>query len=156
MAQACRLIETAEDEPKLDEIARAAGLSPHHFHRIFKRIAGVTPKAYAAAHRRKRLRTELKRSRSVTEAIHGSGFNSSSRFYASSSAALGMTPSEYRAGGKNTEIRFAFDNCSLGGISVTCAALPVFLECVLDRDFPVHKELAVHRLDGLVNGHTCL
>jgi AraC family transcriptional regulator of adaptative response/methylated-DNA-[protein]-cysteine methyltransferase len=121
VAEACRLIETAEEEPKLGALAEAAGLSPHHFHRIFKRVAGVTPKAYAVAHRQKRVRDQLKRSRSVTEAIHESGFSSSGRFYASSAHVLGMTPSDFRAGGQNTEMKFAVGQCSLGSILVAAS-----------------------------------
>jgi len=49
IARACRLIEQAESAPTLTELAGAAGLSTHHFHRLFKAITGVTPKAYAAA-----------------------------------------------------------------------------------------------------------
>ena len=112
--EACRLIETAEQEPKLDELAEAAGLSPYHFHRVFKSVLGVTPKAYAAAHRHKRVREELGRSATITEAIYGAGFNSNGRFYATSSEALGMTPNQFRAGGANAEIRYAIGESSLG------------------------------------------
>ena len=68
IANTCRLIEAAEEEPKLDELAQSAGLSAYHFHRIFKAITGVTPKAYAIAHRQKRVREKLGTSKSVTEA----------------------------------------------------------------------------------------
>src|SRR5204863_135155 len=51
VARACRLIETAEEVPSLDALADAAGLSRFHFHRVFKTTTGLTPKAYAAAHR---------------------------------------------------------------------------------------------------------
>jgi AraC family transcriptional regulator of adaptative response/methylated-DNA-[protein]-cysteine methyltransferase len=118
VAKACRMIESAEEAPPLDELARAAGLSPHHFHRIFKSIAGVTPKAYATAHRHSRVREQLKRSRTVTEAIHSSGFNSNGRFYANAPEALGMTPSDFRAGGQDVRMTFAVSKCSLGFILV--------------------------------------
>lgn len=121
VAEACRLIETAEDAPKLDELARTAGLSPYHFHRIFKAIAGVTPKAYAVAHRQKRVRETLERSTTVTEAIYEAGFGSNGRFYATSSGMLGMTPTDFRAGGTNAEIRFAIGECSLGAILVAAS-----------------------------------
>jgi AraC family transcriptional regulator of adaptative response/methylated-DNA-[protein]-cysteine methyltransferase len=116
--QACRLIETAEQEPKLDELAEAAGLSPYHFHRIFKSALGVTPKAYAVAHRAKRVRAELGRRKTVTQAIYGAGFNSNGRFYATSSETLGMTPSQFRSGGPDTEITFAIGESSLGKVLV--------------------------------------
>ncbi len=114
MEHACRLIEAAEQPPKLHELARAASLSAFHFHRLFRTVVGVTPKAYAAAHRRGRLRDNLKQNNSVTEAIYAAGFNSSGRFYANSTELLGMTPSEFRGGGFNAAMRFAVEKCSLG------------------------------------------
>jgi AraC family transcriptional regulator, regulatory protein of adaptative response / methylated-DNA-[protein]-cysteine methyltransferase len=116
--RACRLIETAEDEPSLHAIATASGLSPHHFHRIFKKVLGVTPKIYAMAHRNKRVRDALGRSATVTQAIYDAGFNSNGRFYASSAKTLGMTPTDFRSGAANTEIRFAIGQCSLGPILI--------------------------------------
>ncbi|HTD06748.1 bifunctional DNA-binding transcriptional regulator/O6-methylguanine-DNA methyltransferase Ada [Undibacterium sp.] len=122
VAQACRLIETAEQLPGLQQLADAVGMSRYHFHRVFKAIAGVTPKAYAAAHRGKRVREELARTGTVTQAIYDAGFNSNGRFYASSTQVLGMTPGRFRAGGVDTEIRFALGECSLGSILVASTA----------------------------------
>jgi AraC family transcriptional regulator of adaptative response/methylated-DNA-[protein]-cysteine methyltransferase len=121
VAEACRLIEGAEEPPALAELAGAVGLSPYHFHRIFKAITGVTPKAYAMAHRQKRLRDTLIRSTSVTEAIHEAGFNSSGHFYANAGDVLGMTPTAFRAGGKGMHLRFAIGTCSLGAILVAAS-----------------------------------
>jgi AraC family transcriptional regulator of adaptative response/methylated-DNA-[protein]-cysteine methyltransferase len=121
VARACRAIETAEEEPRLEALARAAGLSPHHFHRVFKAVTGVTPKGYATAYRQKRIRDTLPRSRNVTEAIHEAGFGSNGRFYASSAKVLGMRPSDFRKGGKNARLRFAVGNCSLGAILVAAS-----------------------------------
>lgn len=118
IAAACRIIEKSEDPPKLGQLASHAGLSPFHFHRVFKSITGITPKSYAAAHHAIRVRAELGRSESVTEAIFGAGYNSSSRFYEKSDGLLGMTPTRFRAGGANTAIRFAIGDCSLGAILV--------------------------------------
>ena len=122
VAEACRRIEEADEAPSLANLAQAVGLSPHHFHRVFKAVAGVTPKEYADAHRAGRVRDGLKRSNTVTEAIYGAGFNSSGRFYAQSDAVLGMTPRDYRAGGANTQIQFAVGECSLGAILVARSA----------------------------------
>ena len=118
VAKICRLIENAEEPPSLAELAGKAGLSAYHFHRIFKAVTGVTPRAYAAADRAKRMRSELGRGATVTEAIYGAGYGSNGRFYETADAVLGMTPSNYRAGGANTEIRFALGECSLGSILV--------------------------------------
>jgi AraC family transcriptional regulator of adaptative response/methylated-DNA-[protein]-cysteine methyltransferase len=122
VAEACRLIETAEKTPVLAALAKRAGLSPYHFHRVFKATTGVTPKAYAAAHRAKRVRDELTGSRTVTEAIYDAGFNSASRFYETSGQFLGMTPTDFRAGGADMEIRFAVGQCALGSVLVAQSA----------------------------------
>jgi AraC family transcriptional regulator of adaptative response/methylated-DNA-[protein]-cysteine methyltransferase len=118
VARACRWIEEAEETPALAALAQAAGLSRFHFHRVFKAVTGVTPKAYAAAHRGKRVRAELAHGGSVTAAIYGAGFNSSGRFYAAAPDLLGMTPTQFRAGGSGNVIRFAVGQCSLGAVLV--------------------------------------
>jgi AraC family transcriptional regulator of adaptative response/methylated-DNA-[protein]-cysteine methyltransferase len=99
-------------------LAQAVDLSPSYFHRIFKAATGLTPKDYAAADRAKRVRKGLAAGNSVTEAMYDAGFNSSGRFYEKSTEMLGMTPSQYRAGGLNEEIRFAVGQSSLGAILV--------------------------------------
>ena len=119
VAQACRRIEAAEQPPSLDDLARQAGLSPFHFHRVFKAATGLTPKAYADAHRANAVRTSLARgSSSVIEAIFDAGFNANSRFYEHADAMLGMKPTQYRAGGVDARIEFAIGESSLGAILV--------------------------------------
>jgi len=118
IAALCRFIDAAEQPPTLAELAAHAGLSPHHLHRLFKATTGVTPKAYAAARRAARVRAELATSESVTAAIYDAGYNSNGRFYAEAPARLGMTPTQLRAGGSDTDIRFAIGACSLGAILV--------------------------------------
>ncbi len=118
VADACRHIEHAETPPSLDVLARLAGLSSFHFHRVFKTITGLTPKGYASALRSRKVRVGLKGEHSVTDAVYGAGFNSNSRFYESADQLLGMKPSDYKAGGTNSEIHFAVGQCSLGAILV--------------------------------------
>jgi AraC family transcriptional regulator of adaptative response/methylated-DNA-[protein]-cysteine methyltransferase len=118
IAELCHFIETAELAPSLAELAERAQMSAYHLHRVFKARTGVTPKAYANAHRAERLRAELRRSASVTDALYGAGYNSGGHFYADAGKVLGMTPTRYRAGGIDTEIRFAIGQCSLGAILV--------------------------------------
>jgi AraC family transcriptional regulator of adaptative response/methylated-DNA-[protein]-cysteine methyltransferase len=119
VAEICRHIEAAADILSLDAMARRAGFSPYHFHRLFKAVTGVTPRAYAIAHRAKRVRDALAEpGATVTRAIYGAGFNSSGRFYAISNEVLGMSPITYRDGGENIEICFAIGECSLGAILV--------------------------------------
>ncbi|MBY8934180.1 bifunctional DNA-binding transcriptional regulator/O6-methylguanine-DNA methyltransferase Ada [Pseudomonas fluorescens] len=145
VATACRQIETAENPPALSELAETAGLSPFHFHRVFKAATGLTPRAYAAAHRSRRVREHLADGSSVTDALYEAGFNSNSRFYESANHLLGMKPGDYRAAGKNNDIHFAVGQCSLGAILVAqsergvCAILlgddPHQLVCDLQDQF---------------------
>lgn len=119
VARACRLIESSETPPSLDALASAVGMSPFHFHRLFKAETGLTPKAYSSAYRARRLREELSSAEaSITDAIYDSGFNSNSRFYEASGQLLGMRARDYRAGGAGATIRFAVGQCSLGAILV--------------------------------------
>jgi len=121
VAAACRMIECAAEAPSLHDLANFVGMSSHHFHRVFKTHTGLTPKGYAVAHRSRRVRDQLTRRQTVTEAIYGAGFNSNSRFYESSGALLGMTPKAFRAGGSGTSIRFAIGESWLGPILVAAS-----------------------------------
>jgi AraC family transcriptional regulator of adaptative response/methylated-DNA-[protein]-cysteine methyltransferase len=122
VARACRAMEAAETPPGLAELAAEAGLSPWHFHRVFKLATGLTPRAYAAARRAERLRSGLTAGASVTQAIYEAGFNASSRFYEQADALLGMTASAWRAGAPDTGISYAVGACSLGAILVAASA----------------------------------
>ena len=94
-------------------------MSGFYFHRLFKRITGLTPKAYGTARRSERVRERLADGKSsVTEAIYDAGFNSNGRFYAKSNEVLGMTPTAFRDGGLGMDIKFAVGECSLGSILV--------------------------------------
>jgi len=119
IVEACRLIEAAEEVPKLGDLAASVGMSPFYLHRQFKAVTGLTPRAYAVAHRAQKVRDELAHAdKSVTDAIYGAGFNSSSRFYEGSNEMLGMSPLLYKNGGKDADIRFAIGECSIGSILV--------------------------------------
>jgi AraC family transcriptional regulator of adaptative response/methylated-DNA-[protein]-cysteine methyltransferase len=115
--QACRAMEAGEP-PDLAMLAEKAGMSRFHFHRVFKAVTGITPKAYANALRASRTRQELERKQNVTAALYEGGFNSSGRFYEHAPALLGMTPTEFRNGGAGVRIRFAVAQCSLGALLV--------------------------------------
>ena len=142
VAEACRRIEASETPPPLAELARAAALSPGYFHRLFKAATGLTPRGYAASHQAGRVRRELARGCSVTEAIYGAGFNSAGRFYEKSTDLLGMTPTRFRAGGVDETIRFAVGQCSLGSILVASSGQGV--AAILIGDDP---EMLVHDLE---------
>ena len=119
----------AEEAPKLADLAASVGLSPYHFHRVFKAITGVTPKAYAAETRARRAADKLRTAETVTEAIYDAGFNSSSRFYENTAARLGMTPGAVRRGGAGAVIRFAVGEASLGAVLVAATTRACARSC---------------------------
>ena len=119
--KACRLIKASDSAPTLAALAKSVGMSAFHFHRIFTKAVGLTPKAYASAHRAERIRDTLPRQNSVTEAIYEAGYNSNSRFYEKSSEMLGMAPDAFRKGGRGVTIRFAVGECSLGSVLVAAS-----------------------------------
>jgi AraC family transcriptional regulator of adaptative response/methylated-DNA-[protein]-cysteine methyltransferase len=132
--RACERLASADEAPSLAVLAREASLSPYHFHRVFRKATGVTPKAYAAEVRAKRAAERLRTAGTVTEAIYDAGYNSSSRFYAHSTARLGMTPTAARRGGEGFVIRFAVGESSLGRVLV--AATEKGVCCVMIGDDP--------------------
>lgn len=121
VAAACRAIEASEATPSLDELAAGAGMSRFHFHRLFKTTTGVTPRAYALAHRAARVRRALTANARITDAIYEAGFGSTGPFYAAADRTLGMTPSAFRAGGLGTRIRYGVGRCTLGSILVAAS-----------------------------------
>ena len=68
-----RMLAAAEETPSLDALAGAAGYSPHHFHRLFKRATGVTPAAYYRNLRAQRAEAALAENGRITDAIYDAG-----------------------------------------------------------------------------------
>ncbi len=118
MEAALKLLAEAEEVPSLEVLAAAAGYSPHHFHRLFKRATGVTPAAYARALRSRRAADALGSNERITDAIYDAGYSGPARFYADAKMRLGMTPSTWRDGGRGETIRWALADTWLGRMLV--------------------------------------
>lgn len=115
------MLETAESPIGLKALAATVGLSPYHLHRVFKEHVGMTPRAYASAHRLQRAAGELREGASVTAAIHDAGYSSTSRFY-EAGGALGMAPPALRTGGGGVAMRAVVLPCKLGLVLVAATA----------------------------------
>ena len=113
-----RLLGQAEETPSLEALAAAAGYSPHHFHRLFKRATGVTPAAYYRRLRGQRAEAALADNGRITDAIYDAGYSGPARFYADAKGRLGMTPSAWRDGGRGETIRWATAETDLGTMLV--------------------------------------
>jgi AraC family transcriptional regulator of adaptative response/methylated-DNA-[protein]-cysteine methyltransferase len=142
VADACRLLEGSDEPPGVEALAARAGVSPPHFHRLFRRITGVTPKAYATAQRQRRVTASLRREAGVTEAIYAAGYGSPGRFYEEAPELLGMTPTAYRRGGRGEALEYATARCSLGRLLVATTARGVCAILLGDRVAELEAELA--------------
>ena len=127
--KACRMIAEADAPLSLKELAHAAGLSLFHFHRLFKKIVGVTPKQYAMEKRASLVREHLQEDATITQTMYQAGFGSSSRFYEKATATLGMKPSTYKNGAQDMCIRFAIVPSWLGLVLVAATAQGI---CAID------------------------
>ncbi len=140
VAKACRLLE--QDTPvTLEQLAAAVGISPYHFHRLFKSATGMTPKAWQQAFRARRLRSTLTESETVTDAVLAAGFPDSSSYYRQADAALGMTARQFRRGGDDADIRYILSDCSLGRCLVAESGRGICAILLADSDEQLLTEL---------------
>ena len=113
--QICRTIESYSDETlSLETLAKQAGLSPTHFQKRFKAIIGISPRQYQENCRLEKMKTELRGGSDVSTAIYAAGFGSGSRVYEKLDTRLGMTPRQYRNGGKGLTISYGTTSTAFG------------------------------------------
>lgn len=144
---ACSYIDDhLKDALTLATLSAQAGLSPHHFQRVFKRVMGISPRQYVEARRLSQLKESLQNGNDVTRALYSVGYGSSSRLYERSDVHLGMTPATYRRGGRGMRIHYTIVDCPLGRLLVAatdrgiCAVSlgddDTELEASLRREYP--------------------
>jgi AraC family transcriptional regulator of adaptative response/methylated-DNA-[protein]-cysteine methyltransferase len=142
VARAVEIIEAAEEQPQLAQLAEAVGYAPHHFQRLFTRAVGVSPAAYARATRIKRAERHLEENERVTDAIYDAGYQSPSGFYTDAKERLGMTPSAWRDGGRGETIRWTTFDSPLGEMLIAATSKGICRltfddsEASLRRQFP--------------------
>lgn len=131
----CRYIEQHADMPlPLVALAQKSGYSAAHLQRRFKALIGSSPKGYQSALRKERLKQRLQRQEPLGEAIYGAGYGSPSRVYERLGTTLGMTPKQYREGGRSLEIHYAAATTRLGRIGIGATARGIcFLQFAPDR-----------------------
>lgn len=119
LTQACDYLDSnLESRVGLDMLGKFVGLSAFHTQRLFRKYLGISPRQYQQARRMEHFRQNLPASDSVTTAMYDAGFGSSSRLYETSTEQLGMSPTEYRRGGKGVTIRFTIADSPMGKMLV--------------------------------------
>src|SRR5260370_11218446 len=107
ISRACEVIEQACEDPiRIESVARQLGVSPFRLQRMFRRLVGISPGAYAQSVRLRRFKKRLREGSDVTSALYEAGYGSSSRLYERSNGHLGMTPATYGRGGQGMEIGY--------------------------------------------------
>jgi AraC family transcriptional regulator of adaptative response/methylated-DNA-[protein]-cysteine methyltransferase len=146
IAAVCRRILSSTSPLSLNELASGANMSPGHFHRLFKKVLGITPKEYSSSIQSDRFLKALDDGYSVTEAVYEAGYSSSGLAYDQLKSKMVMKPSLYRKGAPGTMIQYAIAECFLGWIVVAnssrgiCAVLfsddPAELPGMIRERFP--------------------
>ncbi|HEV2581917.1 MAG TPA: bifunctional DNA-binding transcriptional regulator/O6-methylguanine-DNA methyltransferase Ada [Ktedonobacteraceae bacterium] len=138
----CDAIEQRlDDMPGLAELSSQVNVSPYHLQRVFKRVMGISPRQYAEARRLDRFKEQLKEGETVTQALYGVGFSSSSRLYERAPDQLGMTPTVYRRGGPGMQITYTIVDCSLGRLLVAATDKGICSVCIGDDDTKLEAAL---------------
>jgi AraC family transcriptional regulator, regulatory protein of adaptative response / methylated-DNA-[protein]-cysteine methyltransferase len=106
-------------------LSRITGLCPNHFQQTFKRIVGVSPKAFCDFRRLRAFKQLLKRGESISTAIYEAGYESSRAVYEKSNKTMGMTPSTYQRGGAGVTVRYSIANAAMGRVLIACTELGI-------------------------------
>lgn len=122
IAKATSLISESASMPTLAQLARSATMSVFHFHRLFRRAVGVTPRQFRAQMMVDKAKHLIRGGDSVTAAMYDAGFSSNGRFYEAAAGRLGMNPRKVALGGIDESIRFIVRRCRLGVVLVAATA----------------------------------
>jgi AraC family transcriptional regulator of adaptative response/methylated-DNA-[protein]-cysteine methyltransferase len=128
------IADSPDGTVSLQKLAEITGLSAAHLQRTFRRAMGITPKQYADALRVARFKSELRKGKDVTTALHSVSYGSASRLYEKSDAQLGMTPATYRRGGEGMNISYTIVPCALGHVLVAATRRGISAVYLGDRD----------------------
>lgn len=120
IAEAIEYIQTNfKEQPNLDEVAKKVHLSPFHFQRLFSDWAGTSPKKFLQYTSLEHAKKLLKQNQAtISETAYETGLSGTSRLHDLFVNIEGMTPAEYKNGGKNLSINYNFAKSPFGNIIV--------------------------------------
>ena len=117
--QAINYIRTHfKEQPSLDDIAKAVHLSPHHFHRLFTKWAGISPKKFLQYTTIEYAKKQLKEQKTLFDVTIDSGLSATSRLHHLFVSVEAMSPAEYKNQGKNLTIFYSHYNTIFGAACV--------------------------------------
>lgn len=143
IAQAINYLkEHFREQPNLEQVAEHVHLSPYHFQRMFTDWAGVSPKKFLQYLSTSYAKHLLKEEQfTLSETTHQTGLSGTGRLHDLFVNIEGMTPAEYKHGGKNLHINYSFADSPFGEVIVASTAKGI---CHLA--FSQEKELALQQL----------
>ncbi|MFM9973291.1 MAG: methylated-DNA--[protein]-cysteine S-methyltransferase [Beijerinckiaceae bacterium] len=101
-------------QPDLEEVARHIGLSESHFHHLFRRFAGITPKAFLQAITLDHAKALLRDSASIMDASYEVGLSGPSRLHDLFVTHEAMSPGEWKNGGDGLVLRYGYQQSPFG------------------------------------------
>ncbi|WP_257669085.1 bifunctional helix-turn-helix domain-containing protein/methylated-DNA--[protein]-cysteine S-methyltransferase [Parapedobacter tibetensis] len=131
-----------KEQPSLDEVAEQVHLSPFHFQRLFTEWAGTSPKKflqYTSVEHAKSLLSE--KQATLFETAFETGLSGTSRLHDLFITIEGMTPAEYKNGGKNLAINYSFAESPFGNLIVASTSKGICYMAFYD-----HEPLALEAL----------
>ena len=137
------MVDHAQDQPSLDTMADLAGLSPHHFQRVFKRFAGISPKKFLQYLTLRHAKQALIDDASVLDAALDAGLSGPSRLHDLFVSCDAMTPGEFKALGPSLEIRYGIHDTPIGRVMLGVTERGVcWLAFVAGDGRPAEEEFA--------------
>lgn len=110
------LVENAQAQPSLDDLAGVLAVSPFHVQRLFRRYAGITPKQFLQHLTVERAKDVLDGAKSVLDATFETGLSSPARLHDHFITLEGITPGEYKAAGNGLRITYGVAGTPFGSI----------------------------------------
>jgi len=108
-----------KDQPNLDEVAEKVNLSPFHFQRLFTDWAGISPKKFLQYLSLDYAKSILKNEKATLfDTAFETGLSGTGRLHDLFMNIEGMTPAEYKNGGKALSINYSFAESPFGNIIV--------------------------------------
>lgn len=127
IAEALKFIkEHMQQQPSLEDVAKEVHISPFHFQRMFTSWAGVSPKKFLHYLSVEYAKEVLKRNNtSVYDAAYETGLSGTGRLHDLFVNIEGMTPGEYKSGGKNLTIQYSLQQCQFGNYLVASTSVGI-------------------------------